>query len=164
MWKDAVLICLISAGSTLLSEGFMKNISCSISKFLSFTSLNSFIFSPFLGISYLLIYRKPAYQQLKEKIEKSYKLTQKMLHDGSDEKIRIKLEKEMKRDNTALSGMRIYSLIFFSILMFGLFQYLKSTYNGIVIAKLPLIPYSLITRMTHSGLNTNDITDCGFVS
>lgn len=116
-----------------------------------------------LGISYFLIYNKPAYKQLKEKIEKNYKLTQKMLREGTDEKIRIRLEKEMKKDNTALSGMKIYSLIFFSILMFALYQFLKSSYNGIVVAKLPLIPYSFLTRMTHTGLTTQDMTDCSFV-
>jgi uncharacterized membrane protein (DUF106 family) len=100
---------------------------------------------------------------LKEKIEKSYKLTQKMKQEGGDEKIRIKLEKEMKQDNTALSGMKMYSLIFFSIFMLVLFQVMKSTYADVVVAKLPFTPPSLLTRMTHSGLTSSDMADCSFV-
>lgn len=87
-----------------------------------------------------------------------------MKRDGSDEKIRIKLEKEMKKDNTALSGMKMYSLIFFSIFMLVLFQVMKSAYNDVIIAKLPFVPFTLLTRMTHAGLTSKDMTDCGFVS
>lgn len=160
MWKDAAIICLISAASTLLSEGNPPP-----SPPLPPTHLFSFLFIPFpvLGASYFLIYRKPAYQSLKEKIEKAYRLTQKMKQEGGDEKIRIKLEKEMKQDNTALSGMKMYSLIFFSIFMLVLFQVMKSTYADVVVAKLPFTPPSLLTRMTHSGLTSTDMSDCSFV-
>jgi hypothetical protein len=152
MWKDAAFICFISAASTLLSEG--EEI---------IPLLHSLLFLPSSGASYYLIYRKPAYKLLKEKIEKSYALTQKMKREGGDEKIRIKLEKEMKQDNTALSGMKMYSLIFFSIFMLVLFQVMKSTYADVVVAKLPFTPPSLLTRMTHSGLNSTDMADCSFV-
>jgi hypothetical protein len=154
MWKDAVLICLISAASTLLSEGLCDHHLSPL--LLLLTNCPS-------GISYYFIYRKPAYQQLKEKIEKAFQLSQKMKREGSDEKIRIKLEKEMKKDNTALSGMRMYSLIFFSIFMLVLYQYLKSAYAEVVVAKLPFVPFDLLTRMSHSGLTTTDMTDCSFV-
>ena len=86
-----------------------------------------------------------------------------MKQEGGDEKIRIKLEKEMKQDNTALSGMKMYSLIFFSIFMLVLFQVMKSTYADVVVAKLPFTPPSLLTRMTHSGLTSTDLSDCSFV-
>mmetsp|Transcript_25028 Transcript_25028/g.36949 ORF Transcript_25028/g.36949 Transcript_25028/m.36949 type:complete len:178 (-) Transcript_25028:62-595(-) len=134
MWQDAVFICTVSAAVTLLSE----------------------------GISWYFIYRKAPYQRLKEKIEKTYYSVQRMKRDGGDEKTLAKMEKDMKRDNTQLSGMKMYSLIFLSIVMFVLYQVMRKTYSDVVVAKLPFEPLSLFTKMTHSGLTSLDMTDCSF--
>lgn len=38
------------------------------------------------------------------------------------------------------------------------------SFAGVVVAKLPFVPYSLIQRISHRGLDGDDPTDCSMVS
>ena len=40
---------------------------------------------------------------------------------------------------------------------------MKQYYTGVVVAKLPFVPISLFRKLTHSGLETEDFTDCSMV-
>ena len=54
-------------------------------------------------------------------------------------------------------------MIFLSVVMLVLYQLLKQYYNGVVVAKLPFVPIALFRKLTHSGLDTDDFTDCSMV-
>lgn len=101
---------------------------------------------------------------MKSQIEKTYEEIEKLKRDGKDFKKCQRLEKEMKRDNTLLAGMKLYSMIFLSIIMYVVYQMLRNYYKGVIVAKLPFVPFSLLTKMTHAGLETTDMTDCSMVS
>merc|ERR1712224_611749 len=81
---------------------------------------------------------------------------------GRDEKKRKRIEREMKEDNTKLMGMRMYSLVFLGISSFILYQVMRKSFAGVIVAKLPFVPIDLLTRMSHSGIEGNDLTDCSF--
>ena len=115
------------------------------------------------GVSWLLVYRKPEYKRLKKQIEKNHQIIEKLKREGKDEKRRQKMQKELQKDNTMLSGMKIYGMIFLSVVMLVLYQLLKQYYNGVVVAKLPFVPIALFRKLTHSGLDTDDFTDCSMV-
>ena len=79
-----------------------------------------------------------------------------------DKKVK-KQENDLKYLNftmmlTKMVSMFIIGLftIFFISLFNGLFQ-------GIVVAKLPFIPFRLLTGMSHNGILSNDLTDCAFM-
>ena len=59
---------------------------------------------------------------------------------------------------TKMISMFIIGLftVFFISLFSGLFQ-------GIVVAKLPFVPFRLISGMSHRGILSNDLTDCSFI-
>ena len=87
-----------------------------------------------------------------------------MKREGRDPKAISRLEKQMQKDNATLTGMRMYSMIFLSIAMLALYQVLKHRYADVAVAKLPFVPFQFLTKMTHAGLTSSDMSDCGFVS
>jgi hypothetical protein len=44
----------------------------------------------------------------------------------------------------------------------GLWRLLSAHYKGVVMAKLPFEPFSITRRLTHSGLEGEDWSQCGF--
>ena len=116
-------------------------------------------------MTWWFVYSRPAFQKLKSQIEKAYVMLQKVKREGKkDDKRKTKLEREIKLDSAKLTAMRLYSMIGLYVVMLAVYQMMKSTYKGVVVAKLPFVPIPLFARLTHVGLDSNDMTDCGFVS
>lgn len=151
MFIDALLICGVSVATTVITEGIILTQN---------QLLVVIVIHVFVGATWYFIYRKPAYQKLKAQIDKTYDEIEKLKRDGKDYKKCQKLEKDMKKDNTILAGMKMYSMVFLSIIMYIVYQVLRSTYTGVVVARLPFVPFQLLTRMTHSGLEATDYTEC----
>lgn len=133
---EAWILCLVSLATSLLSE----------------------------ALTYYFVYRKPHYQNLRTKIETTFYQVNDLKRSGTDEKKCKRLEREMKADNTKLTGMRMYSMIFLGVSSFVMYQALRKSYAGFIVAKLPFVPFQLLTRMSHSGIEGTDMTDCSFVS
>ena len=100
---------------------------------------------------------------MKNQIEKNVKLVDKWRRNGKDDKKREKMESEIKLDNSKLSGMKVYSLVFVSVIMIAVYQGLKYYYDGVVVAKLPFVPFSIFQRILQAGIATSDPSDCGMV-
>ena len=83
---------------------------------------------------------------------------------GKDDKKRERMESELKVDNTKLAGMKAYNMIFLSIIMLGVYQCLKYYYAGIIVARLPFVPYSVFRKIFQAGLTTDDPAACGMVN
>eukprot|EP01041_Mallomonas_annulata_P005074 gene5074-10153_t len=133
MIADALFICIVSVCTSISTDLF----------------------------SWYFTHSKPAFQKLKDQIEKSNLLIKKLKDEGREEKKRLKLEKDVKKDSATLAGMRMYSMIILTVSMIVVYQLLRSQYDGAVVAKLPFEPFPLLARITHAGLKTEDMTDCG---
>ena len=129
---------------------------------LCFISLINAIISELL--TYYFVYRKEHYQKLKKKIINTFYFVNELKRNGQNDKKRKKLERDMKEDNTKLMGMKMYSFLFLGLTSFALYQFMRKSYVGLIVAKLPFEPFSLLTRMSHAGIEGNDMTDCSFVS
>jgi hypothetical protein len=136
MYKDAFTLCFISLATALVSE----------------------------ALTYYFVYRKPHYQKLRKKIEILFYQVEDLKKTGKDEIKCKRFERDMKAENTKLMGMRMYSLVFLGITSFVLYQAMRKSYAGLIVAKLPFVPFELLTRMSHAGLEGSDMTDCSFVS
>jgi hypothetical protein len=48
----------------------------------------------------------------------------------------------------------------FMVFFLSLFN---NIYQGIVVAKLPFVPFSLLSSLSHRGILSSDLTDCSFM-
>lgn len=124
------------------------------------------LFAEFL--TWMFIYRTKRYKQTKKEIDllnKKIEMNKESIKGQSkhlDKKVKQQ-ENELKYKSfdmmkTKMISMFIIGLftVFFISLFSGLFQ-------GIVVAKLPFVPFKLISGMSHRGILSNDLTDCSFI-
>ena len=139
-FSDALLIILISFVSTLLSEGFL----------------------------WLLIYRRDAYVKLKDEIDNMTRKLEKMKEEidlkqpKSKEKKLLAFEEQLKLRQRDMASSKMKSTLIVAVMMMALFGVLSSTFDGIVVAKLPFEPISLVQNISHRNLSGKDSTDCSF--
>lgn len=121
-------------------------------------------------ISWFLIYRTDDYKALKKNIESMSKQVEKdreMIVIASkqkqQEKKATKAENQLKSMNQQLSSSKMKSTMIVALFAIAFMSTLSSTYQGIVIAKLPFEPFSMIQGLTHRGLPGNDVTDCSMI-
>ena len=122
------------------------------------------------GLSYLLIYRKPEYLSLKKNIEtlsKTIEANRERCLAASKQRVH---EKKMTKDentlktlNQQLSFSKMKSTMIIALFMIAFVSTMTNTYHGVVVAKLPFVPFSLIQGITHRGLPGNDLTDCSMI-
>lgn len=119
------------------------------------------------GLSWLLVYRTAAYRRLQSELERTNKKLAAMkaapggaTTKGSKQKREARLEDNMKTASKELNAVRMKSALIFSAAMFFAYQMLNKRYGGIVVAKLPFHAPGLMHRLTHSGLEGDDFTDC----
>eukprot|EP00750_Incisomonas_marina_P007925 INCI15078.1.p1 GENE.INCI15078.1~~INCI15078.1.p1 ORF type:complete len:192 (-),score=30.75 INCI15078.1:103-678(-) len=120
-------------------------------------------------VSWYLVYRTQAFKDLKSKIERESRKLDKIKEKHEvDPKKKAKKKKEEDRivkDLTVaqqkLSGLNIRSTLLMAATMIGLFWGLNSYYSGIVVAKLPFEPISIVRSLAHRNLSGDDVTDCG---
>jgi len=141
--------------------------------FVIFASLASALFAE--GISWLLIYRTDEYKRLKSTIDKlQNKVDKKKQEAGvvdnsasSSSKIKDKkigrFEESLQNANRDMATTKFKSTFAVAFSMIALFGVLNSTFDGIVVAKLPFEPISLINGISHRGLSGTDYTDCSMV-
>lgn len=128
-------------------------------------SIFTTLFSEFL--TWVLVYRTKKYKENKKQIDtinKKIEQTKESIKGTSkqnDKKVK-QLENDLKRFSFEMFKTKIISMfiiglftIFFISLFNGLFQ-------GIVVAKLPFVPFKLLSKMSHRGILSNDYTDCSF--
>lgn len=73
-----------------------------------------------------------------------------------------RLEEEVKEATSKMNGMKMRSTIATSIGFFMLYRTVASSYSGLVVARLPFLPFKMLRGFTHRGLESEDIRDCGF--
>lgn len=73
-----------------------------------------------------------------------------------------RLEEEVKEATSKMNGMKMRSTIATSIGFFMLYRSVATSYGGIVIARLPFVPFKMLRSFTHRGLPEEDVYACGF--
>ncbi|CAG9317212.1 unnamed protein product [Blepharisma stoltei] len=121
-------------------------------------------------ISWFLIYRTDDYKSLKKNIESLSKQVEKEREkivvaskQKAQEKKVTKSESMLKNMNQQLSSSKMKSTMIVALFMIAFISTLSSTYQGVVVAKLPFVPFSLLQSMTHRNLPGIDMTDCSMI-
>ena len=121
------------------------------------------------AISWVLIYRKEEYKDMKDKISQidvKYEKLKEIIRSKSQPNVtaqKAKLAKydEMKKSlQGKMTWYNIQSTLCISITMFILYGLMDSRFDGVVVAKLPFEPIPLIRAITHRNLIGEDFTDC----
>lgn len=66
--------------------------------------------------------------------------------------------KDLTLAQQKLSGLNIRSTLLMAATMIGLFWGLNSYYSGVVVAKLPFEPISIVRSLAHRNLSGDDVT------
>lgn len=126
------------------------------------------------GISWLLIYRTHDYKALVSNIENLQKKIDKQKEASiygaggasktkAQEKKLAYNENVLKEYNQDLMKSRMSSTFFVMLFMIIFMSLLNSAYQGVVVAKLPFQPLSMIQNISHRNIPGNDITDCSMI-
>lgn len=120
-------------------------------------------------VNWFFIYRHDSYKSLKKEVEALAKKVEKKKEEVVDftkqkskEKRTASLEDQLKHKNRELSFMTTKSSLIMAVALFAIYNVLSSNYYGIVVAKLPFEPFSLIRNITHMNLPGTDFTHCSF--
>ncbi|WOG91687.1 hypothetical protein DCAR_0310937 [Daucus carota subsp. sativus] len=110
------------------------------------------------SISYLLIYRTNSYKSLKSTIDKASKKLE-TLKKSKTKKI-DRFETNLKESNRDLSMFKFKSGAVVALILFVVFKFLSNLFEGKAVAKLPFVPFKIVQKMSHRGLEGEDFTDC----
>jgi len=124
-------------------------------------------------IGYFLIYRREDYQRYSSNFIKASKRLEKKREEpapppkGSgkptkDKKL-LSLEREFEIANRDLISLKSRAGMLTATVQLMAFFSLKTSYDGIVLAKLPFAPFSFLQGVTHRNLPGSDPTDCGMI-
>ena len=132
------------------------------------SSIGASVLNVFL--SWFFIFRHKSFDDMNKSLEKKKsdlaELKKTVENDEKNEK-RLqkrfkKLEQEVNSLQSALTQKTVYSSLFLNIFLFQFNRLIKATFDGKIIAKIPFEPFSLVTKITHSGLDSDDMTDGNF--
>lgn len=120
------------------------------------------------GFLWFMIYRTDRYKSLHNLIEKQAKMIEKRKESTIDvsEKNKKRLEKEnekLKQINKDLTMYKMKSMIGVGLIFTGFLSIFNNYFNGIIVAKLPFVPFSLIQGISHRNINDDDLTSCSFI-
>ncbi|XP_068658965.1 uncharacterized protein [Aristolochia californica] len=119
------------------------------------------------AISWLLIYRTSSYKSLRSSIDKAAKKLETMktpssqLPKKSSKTKKIdRVESSLKESSRDLSLSKFKSGAVVAVVLFVVFGFLNSLFEGKAVAKLPFVPAGFVQKMSHRGIPGNDATDC----
>ncbi|PRP87580.1 transmembrane and coiled-coil domains 1 [Planoprotostelium fungivorum] len=110
-------------------------------------------------ISWVLIYRTDSYKRLTAELERLQSKVDKYKEVATADtksKKKDRFEDQIKQTNQDLTSFRLRSTIAIGIAMFSLFAVLNSTFDGVVVARLPFEPFSWIRTVSHRGISGTD--------
>ena len=129
-------------------------------------AISTNLFAEFL--TWMFIYRTKKYKENKKQMDilnKKLEINKESVKGHSkqlDKKIKLQ-ENELK-----LLGFEMMKIKFISMVIIGLFTFFfislfNGLFQGIVVAKIPFIPFKLLRGLSHRGILSNDYTDCSFI-
>ncbi|XP_071735537.1 uncharacterized protein [Rutidosis leptorrhynchoides] len=132
----------------------------------------SFITAVFCeAISMILIYRTSSYKSLKSSIDKASKKLETMKTDSSTVTSTVapkkskskkidRVESSLKESSRDLSLFKLKSGGVVALVLFVVFGLLNNLFEGKAVVKLPFVPLRIVQKMSHRGLQGDDMTDC----
>ncbi|OMJ91952.1 hypothetical protein SteCoe_5386 [Stentor coeruleus] len=122
------------------------------------------------GLSWALIYRTEDYKQIKKSVEALSKQLEREKEkvvtaskQKSQEKKISKTDTMLKNTSQQLNASKMKSTMIIALFMIAFMSTLSSTYHGVVVAKLPFSPFSMLQNITHRNLPGDDSTDCSMI-
>ena len=124
------------------------------------------LFAEFL--TWMFIYRTKKYKERKKQMDI---LSKKLEINKESIKAKSKqLDKKIKQQENELKymGYEMMKIKFISMIIIGLFTFFfislfNGLFQGIVVAKIPFVPFKLLRGLSHRGILSNDFTDCSFI-
>lgn len=118
-------------------------------------------------LTWLLVYRTKVYKDNKKEIDDlnkkldEKKESLKAKSKQQDKKIKF-IESNLKQKNFDMMKTNMISMFIIGLFTFYCISLFNGLFQGIIVAKLPFLPFKFITRISHRGILTNDLTDCSF--
>lgn len=79
---------------------------------------------------------------------------------GKKDKKSAQVEDQNKATQARLSQLQFRTTFAVMFLMVGMFSLVSSLYDGRAIARLPFVPVSLVSSLSHRNLPGSDFADC----
>ena len=129
-------------------------------------AISTNLFAEFL--TWMFIYRTKKYKENKKQMDilnKKLEINKESVKGHSKQ-----LDKKIKQQENELKllGFEMMKIKFISMVIIGLFTFFfislfNGLFQGIVVAKIPFIPFKLLRGLSHRGILSNDYTDCSFI-
>jgi uncharacterized membrane protein (DUF106 family) len=71
-----------------------------------------------------------------------------------------RVETSLKESSRDLSLFKFKSGAVVALVLFIVFGFLNNLFEGKAVAKLPFVPARIVSKMSHRGLQGDDLTDC----
>ena len=116
-------------------------------------------------VNWYFVYRKQDYQELNLRVKALSKRQAKLEQDASGKNAAKKLaqvQKQLTESQQELSMKKFKSTIIIGVFMLFSFSQLNKVFAGKPVAKLPFMPFGLISGVTHRGVEGSDYTECSF--
>ena len=124
------------------------------------------LFAEFL--TWMFIYRTKKYKENKKQMDKLSKSLE-IIKESTKGK-RKQIDKKIKQQENELKymGYEMMKIKLISMIIIGLFTFFfislfSGLFQGIVVAKIPFVPFKLLRGLSHRGILSNDFTDCSFI-
>ena len=72
------------------------------------------------------------------------------------------LEANLKTANAEMQVLKMKSTLAVAVVMISFFYMLSQLFSGMVVAKLPFEPFSIIQNISHRNIEGDDYTECSF--
>ena len=123
------------------------------------------------ALSYWMLYRKEDYIYLRDRVEYMEKEIKKASSSSSSaggkkkkgEKKLAMFKRQLTSRKQELNKFKMKPTMVTSLLFMGTVYYLKQGFEGIVVARLPFEPLSIVQSLSHRGLIGDDFTECSFL-
>eukprot|EP00744_Colponema_vietnamica_P004784 GILI01007090.1.p1 GENE.GILI01007090.1~~GILI01007090.1.p1 ORF type:complete len:205 (-),score=68.69 GILI01007090.1:288-824(-) len=117
------------------------------------------------ALSWFFVYRTDDYKNLKNKIERQTKELEKLKETllgakKKGDKTVTKTEENLKALNQRMQMLKMKSTLLLAVISIALIGFMNSMFEGVVVARLPFVPFSLFTNITHMKLPGEDYTEC----
>jgi hypothetical protein len=119
-------------------------------------------------ITWVLVYRTAQYKRLKSELNKTAQKLEALKAISASDPSKAKkakkeqrLEENVKTTSRDLNAVRVKCNVIMGVFTLVMWHYVSTTFDGIVMAKLPFTPLGFFTKMTHAGVGGNDFTEAG---
>lgn len=128
-------------------------------------AISTNLFAEFL--TWMIIYRTKRYRDNKKqidtlnlKIEKAKESTQK--NDKREAKRIKQYEHDLKILSYDMMKTKMVSMLIIGLFTVFFISFFNGLFQGIVVAKLPFVPFKMLSSLSHRGILSKDLTDCSF--